>query len=142
MNASTETLLLAKKEISVTPIRLLVLQTFLKHPQAFSLKELEEKLFFSERSTIFRTLQLFEKKGIVHEIFSSDGIKSFALCADCEDETHQDQHAHLKCKKCQAVFCILLNTQILISSASDYQIDDIQVFVNGICKTCNAVALD
>jgi len=75
MNETAETLLLAQKEISVTPIRLLVLQTFLKHPQAFSLKDLEEKLFYSERSTIFRTLQLFQKKGVLHEIISSDGIK-------------------------------------------------------------------
>ena len=119
MSTITETSLLDKKGISVTPIRLLVLQTFLKYPQAFSLKDLEEKLFYSERSTIFRTLQLFEKKGIIHEIISSDGIKSFALCSGCEDEIHHDQHAHLKCKKCASVFCIPLNTHALVSSISD-----------------------
>ena len=140
MNDTTETLLLVKKGISVTPIRLLVLQTFLKHAQAFSLKDLEEKLFYSERSTIFRTLQLFQKKGILHLIISSDGIKSYALCADCEDETHNDQHAHLKCKKCESVFCIPLDVKTVVSNSPDYQIDDIQVFVNGICKVCNTVA--
>ncbi|MFK7813782.1 MAG: Fur family transcriptional regulator [Maribacter sp.] len=140
MNANTETSLLDIKGISVTPIRLLVLQTFLKHPQAFSLKDLEEKLFFSERSTIFRTLQLFQKKGILHEILSSDGIKSYALCADCENESHNDQHAHLKCKECESVFCIPLNVNTLVAKSPDYQIDDIQIFVNGICKTCNSVA--
>lgn len=140
MNATIETTLLDKKRISVTPIRLLVLQTFLKHPQAFSLKDLEEKLFFSERSTIFRTLQLFQKKRVLHEIISSDGIKSYALCADCENETHNDQHAHLKCKKCEAVYCIPLDVKTLVTNSPEYQIDDIQVFVNGICKTCNTVA--
>lgn len=140
MNATTETSLLDIKGISVTPMRLLVLQIFLKHPQAFSLKDLEEKLFFSERSTIFRTLQLFEKKGVLHEIISSDGIKSYALCAGCENETHNDQHAHLKCKKCESVFCIPLDVHTLVATTPDYQIDDIQVFVNGICKACNTVA--
>lgn len=138
----TETSLLDKNEISVTPIRLLVLQTFLKYPQAFSLKDLEEKLFFSERSTIFRTLQLFQTKGILHEIISSNGVKSYALCVGCDNQNHNDQHAHLKCKKCEATFCIPLDTNTFISSTTDYQIDDIQVFVNGICKTCNTVAID
>lgn len=140
MNGTTENLLLDRKGISVTPVRLLVLQIFLKHLQAFSLKDLEEKLFFSERSTIFRTLQLFEKRGILHEIISSDGIKSYALCSDCENETHNDQHAHLKCKKCESVFCIPLDIDSLINKTSEYQIDDVQVFVNGICKACNTVA--
>lgn len=140
MKTSSETSLLDKKEVSITPIRLLVLQTFLNHSQAFSLKELEEKLFFSERSTIFRTLQLFEKKGILHEIINSDGIKSYALCSECEHNNHNDQHAHLKCKKCESVFCIPLDVTQLITSTSEYRIDDIQVFVNGICKTCNTVA--
>jgi len=140
MNTTSETSFLNKKGISVTPIRLLVLQTFLKYQQAFSLKDFEEKLFFSERSTIFRTLQLFESKGILHEIISSDGIKSYALCEGCEDETHSDQHAHLKCKKCESVFCIPLDTKTLVPLTSDYQIDNIQVFVNGICSDCNSVA--
>lgn len=137
-----ETSLLDKKGISVTPIRLLVLQSFLKYSRAFSLKELEEKLFFSERSTIFRTLQLLESKGILHEIISSNGIKSYALCVGCENETHNDQHAHLKCKKCEAVFCIPLDTSTLVSSVTTYHIDDIQVFANGICTDCNTVAVD
>ena len=140
MDSKTETSLLTEKGISVTPIRLLVLQTFLKHLQAFSLKDLEEKLFFSERSTIFRTLRLFEKKGILHEIISSDGIKSYALCSDCENDHHNDQHAHLKCKKCKSVFCVPMETHTLIHSTLDYQIEDVQVFISGICKTCNGVA--
>ena len=140
MSNTSEIYLLDKKEISVTPIRLLVLQVFLKHPQAFSLKGLEEKLFFSERSTIFRTLQTFEKKGILHEIISSDGIKSYALCTDCESEIHNDQHAHLKCKKCESVFCIPVAVNALVYTTSDYQIDDIQVFINGTCAACNTVA--
>lgn len=133
---------LDKKGVSATPIRLLVLQAFLKDSRAFSLKDLEEKLFFSERSTIFRTLQLFESKGILHEIISSNGIKNYALCVGCENETHNDQHAHLKCKKCEAVFCIPLDTNTLVSSAREYHIDNIQVFVNGICADCNTVAVD
>lgn len=137
-----ETSLLDKKGISVTPIRLLVLQSFLKYSRAFSLKELEEKLFFSERATIFRTLQLLESKGILHEIISSNAIKSYALCVGCENETHNDQHAHLKCKKCEAVFCIPLDTSTLVSSVTAYHIDDIQVFANGICADCNTVAVD
>ncbi|TMM58992.1 transcriptional repressor [Maribacter algarum] len=140
MSSSTETSLLSKKGISVTPIRLLVLKTFLKNSQAFSLKDLEEKLFFSERSTIFRTLQLFEKKGILHEIISSDGIKSYALCSDSEHENHNDQHAHLKCRKCNSVFCVSLDIEHFFSASNDYQVDDVQIFINGICKACNSVA--
>jgi Fur family ferric uptake transcriptional regulator len=138
----TETSVLDNKGISVTPIRLLILQTFFKNTQAFSLKDLEEKLFFSERSTIFRTLQLFEKKGILHEIISSDGIKSFALCVACEDHNHNDQHAHLKCKKCESVFCIPLDTNTIVSSLQEYQIDSFQIFLHGVCNTCNSVAID
>ncbi|WP_291870947.1 transcriptional repressor [Maribacter sp.] len=135
-----ETELLIKANITATPIRILVLSTFLKYKEAFSLKNMEDALFFTEKSTIFRTLQLFESKGIVHTIIASDGIKSYALCSiSCIREAHKHSHAHLKCKRCLKIYCIPVNSKNL--HLKDYKFDDIQIFINGICKVCNSIAL-
>ncbi|MEE9361930.1 MAG: transcriptional repressor [Cellulophaga sp.] len=141
MDASFENSLLQKKRIKETPIRLLVLRFFIKNNTAFSLKDIEDELFYSDKSTIFRTLKLFEKEGILHGIISSDGIKSYALCADdCDGVLHNDHHAHLKCKKCKSIFCIPVDLEIFNNLDKDYLVTDIQVYMNGICKDCNLVA--
>jgi len=141
MEPFTETLILSKRGISETSIRLLVLRIFLKNKTAFSLKNLEDELFYSDKSTIFRTIQLFEKKGILHEVVDSDGIRSYALCNDeCKNESHSHNHGHLKCKKCNRISCIPINNSTLLKSEGGFQIDDVVVFANGICSECNSVA--
>ena len=141
MKPSSEITILNEKGISDTPIRVLVLRTLLKNKTAYSFKALEEELFFSDKSTIFRTLQLFKKKGVVHEVMGLDGVRIYALCdVACINKLHTHDHGHLKCKVCRKTKCIPLNFSNTFLKTEKFMVDDIVFFINGTCSDCNSVA--
>ncbi|MEX0273394.1 MAG: Fur family transcriptional regulator, partial [Flavobacteriaceae bacterium] len=93
--------------IKETPARLLVLRHFITSKRAFSLRDLEQHLFFMEKSTLFRTLLFFEGKGLVHSFVVEEGIKHYALCDKaCAVEHRHDEHAHFKCRECGIILCL------------------------------------
>ena len=61
MSTPLESMLLSK-DISPTPMRLLVLEYILNNNSAISLKDLEKTFEYSDRSTLYRTLKTFEEK--------------------------------------------------------------------------------
>ncbi len=141
MQFKSEKEVLHKKGIAVTAIRLLVLSVFLEYKKAFSLKTLEEELVFSDRSSLFRTLRLFEKKGVLHPILSFDGVKNYAVCKEnCQEEMHLDEHAHFKCNYCFQIFCTPIDLSFLSNLEIPYKVDTLQLFINGTCEECNQIA--
>ena len=134
-------LILEKLAITPTSVRLLVLRLFLDYNSAFSLGRVEEHLFYADKSTIFRTLQLFESKGLLHSIVSSNGIKNYALCKDeCLDDNHAHFHGHLKCDHCYQLFCVPIISQPLFKETDGFKIGSFQILANGACKECNQLA--
>lgn len=141
MHPNPENILLTKASITPTPNRLLVLRLFLKKTNAFSLNTVAQELFFMEKSTIFRTLQLLESKGILHSVVTDDGIKNFALCAeDCIKDNHAHLHAHLKCNICELLYCIPVTSLPVLNTAKGIHIDNLYILANGTCEECNRVA--
>ena len=65
--------LLAKREISPTAIRLLVLQAMLQADRSVSLLDLENMLDTVDKSTIFRTIMLFLSHHLIHSIDDGTG---------------------------------------------------------------------
>jgi Fur family ferric uptake transcriptional regulator len=77
--------LLKKNQLSITESRQRILGLFLKSDGALSHADIEKRIADGiDRVTIYRTLQIFEEKGIIHNIPSSDilyvtaAIKLFA----------------------------------------------------------------
>jgi Fur family ferric uptake transcriptional regulator len=130
--------ILEKYGLKKTKNRLDVLQLFLENNTALCHADISA--FFKnkmDRVTLYRVLQSFENKHIIHQFNDWEGIQRYALCSShCSiHHHHQDEHAHLLCVKCQKTFCVAweINTQ---NTITDFAVEEIQINVKGICKDC------
>jgi len=76
------------------------------------------------------------EKGIIHTIPTTDNSVRYALCKDCTEGHHHDDHVHFICQQCGATLC--LNDVIApeIRLPKGFSINQIQVVVKGTCKDC------
>ena len=130
--------ILAKKKIPATSMRMLVLDVFLNHGKAVSLSDLEHFLPQSDRSTLYRTLKTFEKKGLLHSI-QENSTTNYLLCKDeCEENHHHDLHLHFHCTQCGETKCLEEVQFGKIKFPENYQIQELKFVANGLCKNCLA----
>ena len=90
------TYILKNNQLSITDNRLKILELFQKNGKALShgdIERLSGKHF--DRVTIYRTLQTFVDKGIIHTIPTADNSIMYALCKEaCSEGHHHDDHVH------------------------------------------------
>ena len=86
--------ILKGRKIKPTAVRLLVLRELMEIDKAVSLKDLEQILVHSDKSTIFRTLKTFEQQKLIHSIADGSGVTKYALCLESCECTPEDQHFH------------------------------------------------
>lgn len=129
-------LILKEKEINPTAMRLLVLDYFLKQSSAISLSDLESDFDYSDRTTLFRTLKTFEKKGLLHSI--NDGnVTVYALCLDnCSEEFHADSHIHFCCNRCKKVFCLPKVKAPVLEMPLGFKMEKLDIIAHGVCNEC------
>lgn len=133
------TKLLEEKKIGITAMRILVLQEFLKNPQAISLSELEEKLNNSDRSTLYRTLKTFEKKGIIHSIQENNSAQYLLCHGKCAENHHHDTHLHFFCTHCKKTTCLHEISFGNLNLPENYSVQDLKFVANGICPNCQTL---
>lgn len=103
---------------------------------AISGRELEENFPEFDRVTLYRTIQSFVDKGILHPIPDDGGVARYGICSDtCGPNTHNHNHIHFKCKECGRIECLERPVNIQIE-LSGYQIEEIQTIVQGTCNKC------
>ena len=133
--------LLSSKNIKSTAMRILVLQFFLSLDKAVGLPGLEEKFNFSERTTLYRTLKTFEKKGLVHQINDGTNSTKYALCdASCSSLYHSDVHPHFYCEACKSATCLNSIAIPAIDLYGNFKINGTEFILKGVCDVCNSVA--
>src|ERR1700743_328190 len=100
--------LLKKKQLSVTSGRRKILELFLQQEGALSHSDIEKKAGERfDRVTVYRTLQVFLEKGLIHSIPTSDNSIRYALCKDdCSGGQHRDAHVHFICNSCGSPCCL------------------------------------
>jgi len=131
--------ILIEKDISPTAVRLLVLDYFLKQNSAVSLSDLESDFDHSDRTTLFRTLKTFERKGLLHSIKDGNNAASYALCTDnCSESHHLDSHLHFYCTSCKKTFC-LSNTHLpKIKVPDHFHLEELNITARGLCDKCSS----
>src|SRR2546421_9972361 len=93
--------ILRRKHLSVTDSRKKILSLFLASKDALAHGDIEKKAGEKfDRVTVYRTLQTFVEKGIVHTIPTSDNSVRYALCKDCTEGHHHDNHVQFVCSNC------------------------------------------
>jgi Fur family ferric uptake transcriptional regulator len=131
--------ILKRHQLSNTDSRRTVLEVFLQSETALAHQDIERgtgERF--DRVTIYRTLQTFIDKGIVHTIPTADNGTRYALCREnCSEGHHHDNHVHFICDACGRTSCL---DDVAIPSVrlpQGYSVAKIDMVVNGICAECH-----
>lgn len=132
--------ILKRNQLSVTASREKILHLFLEQSGALAHGDIEKRAGEKfDRVTVYRTLQTFVEKGIIHTIPTADNSVRYALCKDnCEAGHHHDQHIHFVCSQCGQTFCLDDVVTPEIKLPQGYSTEHIEVVVNGICRECTA----
>ena len=135
-------ILLKRNSLSITGSRKKILQLFLEEAGALAHGDIEKKAGEKfDRVTIYRTLQTFVDKGIIHTIPTADNSIRYALCKDeCSEGHHQDHHIHFVCINCNNTYCLDDVVTPDIKLPKGYTAAQVEVVVEGICKKCGPLS--
>lgn len=130
--------ILKKNQLSVTEGRKKILELFLQSPGALAHADIEKNTDGAfDRVTVYRTLQTFVEKGIIHHIPTSDNSILYALCRDnCEEGHHHDNHVHFICEKCNKTTCLEDVTVPEVKLPPGFKPKHAEMVVKGICGDC------
>ncbi len=130
--------ILRKSQLSVTESRRNILEIFIQAGSALAHHDVEEKTSERfDRVTVYRTLQVFMEKGIIHTIPTTENVVLYALCKDdCEEGHHHDNHIHFVCEDCGNTTCMDDIHIPEIRLPLGYNALQINMVVNGICIKC------
>ena len=131
--------LLKKNHLSITGGRRRILELFLQQEGALSHSDIEKKAGEKfDRVTVYRTLQVFLEKGLIHSIPTSDNSIRYALCKDdCSGGQHRDDHVHFICNSCGSTVCLEDVSVPAIKLPRRYVSEQVEMLVSGVCKGCN-----
>jgi Fur family transcriptional regulator, ferric uptake regulator len=130
--------ILKVNQLSVTDNRKMILELFLGSAGALSHNDIEKKVGQKfDRVTIYRTLQIFLEKGIIHNIPSADNSIHYALCRDnCSAGDHRDNHIHFVCNVCSNTICLEDVSIPAVRLPKGFTSKRIEMLVSGVCKNC------
>jgi Fur family transcriptional regulator, ferric uptake regulator len=130
--------ILKKNQLSVTGSRKSILELFIGSNGALAHADIEKRTGEKfDRVTVYRTLQSFMEKGIIHTIPTSDNSIRYALCKDdCSEGHHHDNHVHFLCNECGKTICLDSVTVPDVKLPKGFKPLERQMIVNGICGDC------
>jgi Fur family ferric uptake transcriptional regulator len=134
--------ILRKNQLSVTGSRKIILELFLHSNGALAHADIEKRTGEKfDRVTVYRTLQSFMEKGIIHTIPTSDNSIRYALCKDdCSEGHHHDNHVHFLCNVCAMTTCLEAVLVPEVKLPKGFRPIDRQMIVSGICGECQKLA--
>jgi Fur family ferric uptake transcriptional regulator len=137
-NKVSITELLRASKLSITDTRVKILELFMNTNGALEHSSFEKLAGQSfDRVTVYRTLQTFLDKGIIHSIPTTDTSIRYALCkSDCSEHDHHDHHIHFKCEECGTTTCLEDTDVPDIHLPKGYAVHNVDVVVSGVCKQC------
>ena len=129
---------LKRNQLSITDSRKKILELFTKSKGALAHADIEHQSGTEfDRVTIYRTLQTFVEKGIIHTIPTADNSVRYALCKDqCVEGHHHDDHVHFMCDICGTTFCLDQVNVPKITLPMGFVATQMDLVVSGKCMKC------
>jgi Fur family transcriptional regulator, ferric uptake regulator len=130
--------ILKKNDLSITDGRKKILDLFLSSEGALAHADIEKSTANAfDRVTVYRTLQTFVEKGIIHNIPTTDNSILYALCKDdCAAGHHHDNHVHFICTNCNKTICLDDVIVPTVKLPKGFTPNKAQMVVNGVCADC------
>lgn len=126
-----------------TPVRLGVLTVLATAEQPLGVQQVLEKLpEHTDTVTVYRTLNTFTEKQIVHRVRGEDRTWRYALSPrDTKQHDSPHTHPHFVCETCGTVECletsqIPTNLVRSLKVADQYEIRYPEVVLHGVCPRC------
>ena len=135
---STVDTILKRNQLSVTDSRKKILELFQEQNKALAHSDIEKKAGEKfDRVTVYRTLQTFVEKGIIHTIPTADNSILYALCKDdCTTGHHHDNHVHFICDHCGTTYCLDSVVTPEVKLPQGFRPTEINVVAKGVCGKC------
>lgn len=132
--------ILRKNKLSITGSRKKILNLFLQSEGALGYADIEQKTRQQfDRVTVYRTLQAFVEKGIIHQIPTTDNSVLYALCKDnCASGQHDDDHVHFICASCGKTTCMDGVKIPQVRLPRQFKPQCVEMVVKGICGSCSS----
>ena len=124
--------------ISSTAIRAFTTATYFSTALDIDIADIEKQTAQAfDRVTVYRTLQTFVEKGIIHNIPTTDNSILYALCKhDCEAGHHHDNHVHFICDVCTKTICLDDVTIPEVKLPRGFKPKHAEMVVSGVCDDC------
>lgn len=130
--------ILTDRGIKPTANRILVMKELMKASNPVNLADLEVLLEFSmDKASIFRVLELFAEKDVVHVIEDGSRSLKYELCHSENKHSIADQHAHFYCEHCKETYCIEAAIVPMIDIPDGFIPHSINYVIKGICPKCS-----
>lgn len=128
---------LEKKGVKPTAVRILVFKALEEAQCPVSLLDLENVLETVDKSTIFRTLNVFLAHHVIHAIEDGSGSLKYEVCSNEETCSIDDMHTHFYCEKCHRTFCFQGIHVPTVHLPEGFEMQSINYMIKGICKECS-----
>lgn len=130
--------ILKRNSLSVTEGRKKILELFIVSEGALAHADIEKQTSNNfDRVTVYRTLQTFVEKGIIHQIPTTDNSVLYALCRhNCAQGHHHDNHVHFICSNCDKTICLDDVTVPHVKLPEGFTPTQAAMVVTGICIDC------
>ncbi len=127
---------LAAHGVRPTANRILVLRALADAARPVSMTDIEIALDTVDKASIFRVLELFASKDIVHEIDDGSRSVKYELCHSDPRRSHDDQHVHFVCERCHKVMCLDDITVPEVSLPPKFKPRAVNYIIKGVCPEC------
>ena len=136
MTHITEEQTLRKAGVRVTAVRLLVWRTIRKEfAGIFNLADLEEVLPTVDKSTLFRTLNLFSDSHLLDAIDDGSGSQKYCL-RSADDPLSGVRHIHFSCRVCHKTVCLTNIPLPEVSLPEGFEVENVEYVAKGVCPEC------
>jgi Fur family ferric uptake transcriptional regulator len=130
--------LLDQHHLKKTAPRLRVLSMMADKDTATSQPDLENLMNDVDRVTLYRILNIFEEKGIIHKVFDLNGTANYAICtSNCQEHLHHDEHLHFNCTNCNNVYCLDELTLPAFNLPTGFKAEGFTLYASGLCANCS-----
>lgn len=130
-----------------TPARVAILrflqESSVAQTHADLIKKLSERGIFSDRTTVYRTLDALHEAGVVHKIPTADRQWLFSLSGTDSSGHDAEHHLHFRCEECEKTFCMeaeQLSVQVRLDekTSRQFHVTGTELLLHGTCPGCSA----
>ncbi|MDE6086733.1 MAG: transcriptional repressor [Muribaculaceae bacterium] len=137
MKTNEAEIFLNERGVRPTANRILVVRELMTATHPVSLADLVLSLQTMDKASIFRVLELFAEKEIVHVIEDGSRSLKYEMCHNNDHHDINDQHAHFYCERCKETFCLEEIKVPVITTPEGFHVRTINFVLKGLCPKCS-----